>query len=184
MGFGWEGVKVRLVPLDIERHFDNALRWVNDPEVTQGLLIGDMPLTRLDEKEWFEKAMRTGGEDLFFAVETRDGRHIGFSGLHKIEWRHGVAISGTFIGEAADRGKGFGSDAAVVRARYAFEVLNLRLLMSGVLEGNDASVKMLAKAGYRECGRIPKRFWKRGAFRDEVLMVLERERWEAEQQQT
>jgi RimJ/RimL family protein N-acetyltransferase len=39
---------------------------------------------------------------------------------------------------------------------------------------NTASLRMLAKAGYREVGRIPRRWWKRGAWRDEVMMVLER----------
>jgi RimJ/RimL family protein N-acetyltransferase len=34
---------------------------------------------------------------------------------------------------------------------------------------------MLQKAGYREVGRLPRRIWKRGAYRDVVMMVLERE---------
>jgi RimJ/RimL family protein N-acetyltransferase len=62
-----------------------------------------------------------------------------------------------------------------VRARYAFEVLGLRLLLSEVMDGNLASLRMLEKAGYREVGRLPRRHWKRGAFRDAILLALERE---------
>ena len=61
-----------------------------------------------------------------------------------------------------------------MRTRYAFEVLGLRLLLSEVMADNAASLRMLERAGYREVGRIPRRLWKRGAYRDVVLLALER----------
>ncbi|MCH7945197.1 MAG: hypothetical protein IIC73_04175 [Armatimonadetes bacterium] len=54
MGIGWEGEKVRIVPLDFDRHFENCYRWINDPEVNEWLAVGDLPMSRLAEKEWFE----------------------------------------------------------------------------------------------------------------------------------
>ncbi len=36
MAFGWEGALVRLVPLDKDKHLANAMRWLNDPDVTDG----------------------------------------------------------------------------------------------------------------------------------------------------
>jgi RimJ/RimL family protein N-acetyltransferase len=65
------------------------------------------------------------------------------------------------------------------RARYAFEVLGLRLLLTEVLADNAASLRALARGGYREVGRFPRRFWKRGAFRDAVYLALERDAEEA-----
>jgi hypothetical protein len=41
MAYGWEGEKVRLVPLDKERHAENRFAWLNDPEVTVWTLTGD-----------------------------------------------------------------------------------------------------------------------------------------------
>ena len=41
MSYGWEGDKVRLVPLDKDRHLENALRWFNDPTITAWLETGD-----------------------------------------------------------------------------------------------------------------------------------------------
>jgi RimJ/RimL family protein N-acetyltransferase len=177
MGYGWEGERVRLVPLDKEKHAANALLWVNDPDVTETILSGDIPITRLAEEDFFEKMSAPAGahpSDIVFAVETLEGEHIGLAGLHRIDYRHGVALTGTIIGPAGFRGKGYGTDAAAVRTRYAFEVLGLRMLMSEVFAENAASLKMLARAGYREVGRIPRRYWKRGAFRDVVLLVAER----------
>lgn len=174
MAYGWEGEKVRLVPLDKSKHLENALLWVNDPVVTAWTLIGDAPLTRLGEEQFFDQAMRAG-EGPHFAVETLAGEHIGFSGLHRIEWPAGVGVTGTLLGRRDLWGQGYGSDAARVRTGYCFEVLGLRMLLSEVMVDNIGSVRMLKKAGYREVGHIPRRVWKRGAYRDVVILVLERE---------
>jgi RimJ/RimL family protein N-acetyltransferase len=181
MAYGWEGSKVRLVPLDKGKHLDNAVAWLNDPEVTAWLLIGDFPLSRLAEEEWFERAAKGGDSEVNFAIETLEGEHIGFAGLHSISYRHGTATSGTVIGRKEIWGKGYGPDAMRVRAHYAFHVLGLRMLLTEALADNTRSVRALEKAGYREIGRCPKRWWKRGAFRDALMLVLMREEWEAQQ---
>jgi RimJ/RimL family protein N-acetyltransferase len=177
MGYGWEGKLTRLVPLDEEKHFENYLRWLNDPEVTEWLLVGDLPLTRLAEREWFDRASRNSGDDIVFAIETLDGRHLGSSGVHQIDHRHGVALTGSFIGDKELWGQGYGGDAARVRARYCFEVLGLRLIHTAYLEGNERSRRMSESLGFREYGRFPKRYWKRGQYRDEILLALDRETW-------
>ena len=177
MGYGWEGEKVRLVPLDREKHFANALLWMNDPVVTERTLMGDWPLGRLAEEEFFNERLRSKGTDteIAFALETLDGEHIGFAGIHRIDWRHGVGQTGTLIGRRDLWGRGYGFDAVRTRLRYAFDVLGLRILLSEVFADNTASLKMLHKAGYKEAGRIPRRYWKRGAYRDVVLLVAERD---------
>jgi RimJ/RimL family protein N-acetyltransferase len=178
MAYGWEGEKVRLVPLDKGRHAANIQAWMHDPDVTETILSGDVPLTRAAEDEFIDKVSAHPEQhpaDVVFAVETLAGEHVGICGIHQINYRHGVAHSGTIIGAAGERGKGYGTDAALVRTRYAFEVLGLRMLISEVFAENAASLKMLGRAGYREVARLPRRYWKRGAFRDVVLMVAERQ---------
>lgn len=176
MSYGWEGEKVRLVPLERERHFENALVWMNDPEITRWTLVGDQPLGRLAEEEYFTRVTGVTPHDVAFAIETLEaGEHIGFSGVHNIDWRHGVATTGTIIGRTDLWRRGYGSDAAITRTRYAFEVLGLRMLISHVFAENTGSLRMLEKAGYREIGRCPRRYWKRGAYRDEVELMAERD---------
>jgi RimJ/RimL family protein N-acetyltransferase len=178
MAYGWEGERVRLVPLDKARHLENLHAWMNDPDVTETILSGNVPLARVTQEEFIERVSATAGPhppEVVFAVETLAGEHIGICGLHQIDYRHGVAHSGTIIGPAEARGKGYGAEVARLRTRYAFEVLGLRMLISEIFVENTASLRMLARAGYREVARIPRRYWKRGAFRDVVLMVAERE---------
>lgn len=181
MPFGWSGEKVQLVPLDKERHFENAVRWLNDPEITAWTLVGDLPLTRLAEEDFFERVARPSEQatDLAFAIETLDEHpeHIGFTGFHQLNFRHGTAVTGTLIGRKSLWNRGLGSDTIRVRTRYAFEVLNLRLLLSEVIDGNTGSLRALQKSGYREVGRVAQRYWKRGAYRDAILLALARDDW-------
>ena len=178
MAYGWEGENVRLVPLEKEKHLSNVLAWMNDPDTTETILGGDLPLARAAEEEFFDRVagkMEDHPADIVFAVETLAGEHVGLAGLHRIQWRHGAALTGTIIGPPESRGKGLGRDAVLVRTRYAFEVLGLRMLYSEVFAENTASLRMLARSGYREVARLPRRYWKRGAFRDVVLLIAERQ---------
>jgi RimJ/RimL family protein N-acetyltransferase len=179
MEYGWKGELVRLVPIDPDKHFENAVAWINDPEVTHNILFGDFPMTKLAEREWFDEKSKNKDSEVTFAIETLGGKHIGFSGIFDIHWRYGTANTGTLIGDQDSWGKGFGTDAARTRNRYAFEVLGIRMLYSDVFEGNTRSLGMLKRAGYMECGRRPRRIWKRGAYVDEILLYLDRESWQA-----
>ena len=174
----WDGELVRLVPMDRDRHFENCLRWVNDPEVTTWLAIGDTPVGRKAEAEWFDRMESGSDTNVVFAIETMEGVHVGQSGIHEIDYRNGTAKTGSFLGEASMRGRGYGTDAAKVRSRYCFEVLGLRMLLSEYYGGNEPSSQMQAKAGYVEFGRLPNALWKRGTYRDLVMTYLTRERWD------
>jgi RimJ/RimL family protein N-acetyltransferase len=180
MAFGWEGTKVRLVPLEKERHFDNCVRWLNDPQVTAWTLVGDFPLTRLAEQEFFDRVARSNDTDIAFAIETlgEEQEHIGVAGIHNISLRHGVGTIGLIIGRPTLWNRGLGSDAIAVLARYAFQVLGLRLLLSEAIEGNIGSVRAQQKCAFQEVGRLPGRYWKRGAYRDSIQFALTREYWQ------
>jgi RimJ/RimL family protein N-acetyltransferase len=183
MAHGWEGEKVRLVPLDKSAHLDNCLRWINDREVTENVLMGDFPMSRQAEEAWFDQ--ESGSQDplmpqkVVFAVETLAGEHIGLSSFHRFDYRNGDAWTGTIIGRKDLWGKGYASDAVAVRTRYAFEVIGLRYLSTEVFHDNVAMQRVLTKNGYREVGRIPRATWKRGRYRDVMIFWIDREAWQA-----
>lgn len=179
MAFGWEGEKVRLVPIDIEKHLENYVLWLNDPEITATLSFGEFPMTLKEERKVLERLAQNSKTEVVFAIETLEGRHIGASGVHQISFHHGTAVTGTFIGDKDLWGQGYGRDAIRVRTRYCFEVLNLRMLLSCYLEGNERSKRMQESVGYAESGRVPNRFWKQGKYVDEIHTYCTREMWEA-----
>ncbi|MES1227571.1 MAG: GNAT family protein [Armatimonadota bacterium] len=177
MEYGWQGKLVRLVPLDPDRHLETAVQWFNDPRMTNTLGMASFPMSKLEERKFFEHACLKHEHEVRFAIETLEGRHIGFSGIHQIDWINRSALTGSLIGNPDDWGKGYGSDAAAIRAWYCFEVLNLRLLKSGCLNGNVASRKMSEKLGFKEYGRLPEAVYRNGEYRDEVFLYLTREMW-------
>jgi RimJ/RimL family protein N-acetyltransferase len=176
MGFGYEGKRIRLVPLDADKHLENLYLWMNDSDVTDTLGFPGTPLTRGQERDFIDKA-GSDPKHVIFAIETLDGVHIGTTGIHDINRANGTAGTGSYIGPAEYRGKGYGTEASILRAKYAFEVLGLRILKSYLLGGNIASQRMMEKTGYLVYGRVENEHWKNGAYHDTVYTVLTREKF-------
>jgi RimJ/RimL family protein N-acetyltransferase len=177
MAYGWEGSKVRLAPLDEEKHLENCLAWINDPDITDTLSIGVFPMSRPAQIQWIQQMSAPGGSDVVFAIETLEGRHIGNSGIHRIDWVARSAMTGTVIGAKDIWGQGYGTEAARLRARYCFEQLNLEILFSEFIEGNERSRRMQEACGYEVWGVKPLCYRVRGERRNAPQTVLTRERW-------
>ncbi len=167
---GIAGARCRLVPPDKALHLENALLWFNDPEVTRWLKHS-LPMTRPAEEKWFER-MATSRHDVVWAVHDDHDRHIGFSGIHRIDWKNRNATTGTVLGDRQSWGQGYGSDAIRTRTGWAFEELGLHRLQSECFVANEASRRCLDKAGYRVIGPARQRFWRRGAWHDALLLEI------------
>jgi hypothetical protein len=70
-----KGERVRLVPSQASIHLENALRWMNDPEVTARLdhILG---VTRRQEEAFFERIETQREHDLHWAILAEDGAHL------------------------------------------------------------------------------------------------------------
>ena len=90
---GLKGERVRLVPPDRTLHLENALIWINDPEITAALKY-NFGMTRRQEELVFEKMETQRENDFTWAILDEAERHIGFIGLHAINWRHRWATGG------------------------------------------------------------------------------------------
>lgn len=64
---------MRLGPLDRPRPFAACLRCINDPEATEPLLAGDLPVGRLAESDFFDRQDRGVSDEIVFAIETTAG---------------------------------------------------------------------------------------------------------------
>jgi RimJ/RimL family protein N-acetyltransferase len=168
-----EGKLVRLRPPKPE---DAALMitWFEDLEVTRFLLLR-FPPSIDSEKEWLDKMARDPDQVLW--VVEHEGRAVGVTGIHQIDWKNGFGTTGTNIGDKSVWGKGLGRELMQVRARYAFTQLPLRKLKSSYLEGNEASARAQAAAGYREVGRHRADRFVDGRWVDEVITEVLREDW-------
>ena len=93
----------------IERSdLDNYVRWINDPDVREFLLMRE-PFSLVQEEQWYESTLQNTNARLY-AMEY-DGQLIGGCGLQHIDWLNRSAELGIFIGEKDLWGQGLGTDA-------------------------------------------------------------------------
>lgn len=78
---------------------------------------------------------------------------------------------GYWIGEEY-WGKGITSKALTLAVDHAFQKSDVRRLFTAVFEGNDASMKVLEKAGFKKEGRARKSIIKNGIYLDEIKFGL------------
>jgi len=150
-------------------------RWFDDLEVTHFLNVRNPPTVEA-EKEFLEQVGRDPNA-IWWAVE-HEGRLVGTTGIHAIDWKHGHGTTGTLIADKTVWGKGIARELMQVRATYAFTQTPLRALRSGYIEGNVASARAQARAGYREVGRWHASEFADGKWLDHILTELLREDWE------
>jgi RimJ/RimL family protein N-acetyltransferase len=173
---GLKGQKVRLVPLDRALHFENALTWFNDPEITATIKL-NLGVSRRQEELFFERMGTDGSTGFHWAIHDEAERHIGFIGLHEINWRNRWATGGLVLGERAAWGRGYATDAVRVRTKFAFGELNLHRIEGHTM--NPAMKRVYEKCGYRHEGVARRKFWRDGRWHDAELFGILEEDWSA-----
>ena len=117
---GLRGERVRLVPPDRTLHLENALVWLNDPEVTATLKL-NLGFSRRQEELFFDAIeTRRDGDFVWAILDEKRTATSGSSACTQINWRNRWATGGLFIGERSAWGKGYATDAVRVRTRFAF----------------------------------------------------------------
>ena len=131
------------------------------------------PYTEEDAEEWLGMACNQNPE-MNFAI-ANETELIGAIGLQlQYDVSRFSAEIGYWIAEPFWR-QGIAASALIAMTDYAFKHYEFNRLFAGVFEGNDASVKVLAKAGYKLEGKLRKAVYKEGDFLDEHIYSILRE---------
>jgi RimJ/RimL family protein N-acetyltransferase len=107
-----------------------------------------------------------------FAIETREGKHIGNCTYYGIDSDKGEAELGIMIGDRDYWDKGYGTDAVTALLEYIFGKTKLNRLYLKTLVNNKRAQKCFAKCGFTPYGHFKKDGY---SF---ILMELNREEWE------
>ena len=175
------GKKVLLRPVK-KSDISLFLKWFNDQEVTQYLLMY-LPIMEAGEDRWIEELSgERAGVDVVLVIEAigeKENVPIGTCGLHNIQPKDRDATFGIAIGEKDYWQKGYGTEAGEVLIKYGFEQLNLHRISSAAIEFNKRSWCLHKKLGFRQEGRLRKAMFRNGRFWDQILFGLLREDWKA-----
>ena len=150
-------------------------RWMNDLATVDRVGMPPVPMTFEAESAWYDGAATTT-DYIPFTIYAREGwRAVGTCTLTQVDHRHGTAGLMIHLGDPADRGKGYGTEAVRLLLDVAFTALGLHNVMLSVDGANPGARRAYERAGFKEIGRRRQAIRAtglRGATRrtDEILM--------------
>lgn len=173
------GTRTRLRAME---HSDlaNFVRWLNDEEVTEGLLLS-LPLSMAQEEAWFEKMLQRPPEEQVLVIEARAPEGwlpVGSTSFNEFDWRSRIAEFGIVIGEKKVWGQGHGQDAVRLMLRHGFNTLNLNRIFLQVFETNQRAIHSYERTGFVLEGRLRQDMFKNGKYLDVLIMSVLRSEWQ------
>ena len=165
-----EGTLVNLRAPEMD-DLDRNTGWINDREVTRYLSMR-YEIARAAEEAWLRDlcSKPTAYDRVFFAVETKDGRHIGNTNLFNAQPEERKCELGIMIGDKSCWSKGHGTDALRVLLRFAFDEMNMNRVQLHVFAFNERAQVAYRKAGFVEEGRRREAIYTEGAYHDTIVM--------------
>ena len=130
--------------------------WAKDPEIVRWTAIApgyDVHHARAFRVHAHRE--RITGTAIYLAIaDARTGQAVGSCDLRRpIPDDPGVGEVGYLLGPEG-RGHGFATCAVVLLARYGLEALRMGRIQALVHPGNEPSLRVLARAGFREEGTL------------------------------
>jgi RimJ/RimL family protein N-acetyltransferase len=171
-----ERIRLRAVERDDIKKF---CVWVNDSEVTRHLTLY-LPMSTVDEENWFDAMSKRDQSEKPLAVEIRDGdgwKMIGNCGVFGIDLINRLGELGIMLGEKDEWNKGYGTETMSLLLRHCFETLNLNRVFLQVYAENLRGKRAYEKAGFVEEGRLREAVYKRGKYDDVIVMSVLRSEW-------
>ena len=138
-----------------------------------------VPKTEAALARWLEEVGKAENT-LAFAIRPVEGDDlIGTLELDGILWTHGVCGIGIAIGDRANWGQGYGTEAAGLALAFAFDELNLHRVQATVFSTNERSIALFEKLGFRREGVFREFLHRDGERYDMVLYGLLEHEWRA-----
>jgi RimJ/RimL family protein N-acetyltransferase len=171
-----ERVRLRATERDDIKKFYG---WVNDPDVTRYLSLY-LPMSNVDEENWFDAMSRRDQSEKTLVIEARDGggwKVIGNCGVFGIDSVNSLGEIGIMLGEKDEWNKGYGTETMILLLRHCFDTLNLNRVFLHVYAENVRAKRSYEKAGFVEEGRLREAVYKHGKYDDLIVMSVLRSEW-------
>jgi RimJ/RimL family protein N-acetyltransferase len=159
--------------------FGTIGRWRGDGEMLRYFdAVPAIPQSPAQIESWLQHAQSSTTGYVFGVRLLVDDRLIGLLEFDGILWSQRVAWLSLFIGDAADRGKGFATDAMDVALRFAFHELNLHRVQITIFDYNLPSIALAERMGFVREGAYREFLERDGTRYDMLLYGLLRVEWQ------
>ena len=165
------GTKVKLRGKRIE---DGALdyQWHTDPELSDLDAVAPLRICYSDFMEEYREQLRYPSPSRrSFAIETRDGKHIGNCVYYNIDRVNRETEVGIMVGDRDYWDKGYGESAVVALVDFIYRHTGFHRVYLKTLEKNVRAQNCFRKCGFTACGRM-----ERDGY-NFLLMELARPSW-------
>ena len=172
------GERIRLRAVE-RSDLEKFKEWVNDPEVTEGLALF-LPMSSLDEDNWFDAAVKKPPEEKPLVIDMRvgdDWHLIGNSNFFEIDWVARAAEVGIMIGDKTIWNQGYGTEVMTLLLRHGFETLNLNRIYLRVFSENERAIRTYEKVGFVHEGQFRQASYRNGKYSDVLFMSVLRNEW-------
>jgi RimJ/RimL family protein N-acetyltransferase len=154
---------------------DLYLSWLNDREITAGLVVGKFP-TELHELERYIASSISNPDSVLLAIIANDSNtHIGNIKLGGFDWIARNCELGLLIGDRNYWGKGIGKEVCELTLDYAFNTLNMHRVWLTVFTNNPSAQRLYEKLGFVVEGAQKEHVFVNGSYYNKVYMGLLKE---------
>lgn len=173
------GKQVAIGPIRDE-HFAALGQWWNDYATVRHLGAAPAPVRPETTKGTFVDGVLKDSTTVVFALyEVATWRFIGYTGLLRVDHINRSAEFMILIGTPDCRGKGYGTEAALLVLDHAFLAVGLASVMLRVSAYNLAGVRSYEKAGFKRAGVLRGNKLMGGRLWDTILMDILAEEFES-----
>jgi UDP-4-amino-4,6-dideoxy-N-acetyl-beta-L-altrosamine N-acetyltransferase len=152
---------------------ETLFRWINDPQVVR-LNAPYRPIHWANHNEWV-RSLAGANNKVVFAIRASD-RLVGVLQLIDVDPIHRSAELTIRLGNEADRGRGYGSQALKLAIDYAWRDLNLHRVWLRVFQNNGRAIQAYKNAGFQEEGLMREAAYIDGSYVDMIVMAVLRPR--------
>lgn len=172
-----EGKKVRLRQVTMNDVSDNYVSWLNDKEVTSGLVTSSMNYTKEMLHDYIAAVLVDDKAYMFMIHDKITDKVIGTIKLSNVDKATGICNLGIMIGDRNFWGGGFGTDALATAIDFAFNELNVRKICESVHSNNPRALVTDLKLGFRVEGVLKDQLIYDGKYIDKILIALFAKDW-------
>jgi RimJ/RimL family protein N-acetyltransferase len=148
--------------------------WINDREEVL-FNAPYKPISEGQHQAWFEAIQQHNDRVIFGIRLLETDKLIGICQLHTIHHIHRSAELQIRLGDTAERGRGYGTEAVDLLLDFAFKDLNLQRIYLHVFSHNTAALRLYEKIGFIREGVLRKAAHINGEYVDVVVMAILRE---------